>query len=197
MARHHQLTQYLYPSQRPQYQFKNQVLSAGFKKKLDNALIYAVVKDCRPFGDFRKPGFQHFLQVAFSNSNYKGPHRTTIKKRMASLYRSYRKALIEEFSTVDDIALTADSWASPRRVHFICITAHYYDKQMGYISKVISFRRFIGRSFALRIRHFIRCELQKLKISNKICCITTDNGVSFYVFHSREVFSIQCDSFYS
>ncbi|CAF3321825.1 unnamed protein product [Rotaria sp. Silwood2] len=175
LARQHKLTHVLYPSQRSRQQVKPQLLSGDWKKKLDNALIYAVIKDFRPFGDFRKAGFQHFLQVVLPDTNYKGPHRTTIRKRMAALYRLCRKALIDELSSVSDIALTVDSWSSPRRVHFVCITGHYYDKEFGYLSKVISFRQFIGRSFALRIRQFIRSELNKLKINNKISSITTDN----------------------
>lgn len=174
----------LYPSQRSRYQIKPQALSTQLKKQLDDALIYAIIKDSRPFGDFRKTGFQHFLKVILPDTNYKGPHRTTVKKRMATLYKSYRQVLIDELSSVSDIALTTDCWSSPSRVHFICITAHYYDKEFRYISKVISFRRFIGRSFAARLRQFIRSELKKLHITNKICSITTDNGVSFYIFSS-------------
>ncbi|CAF4540639.1 unnamed protein product, partial [Rotaria magnacalcarata] len=176
LARQHKLTHVLYPSQRLQHQVKPQVLSSDLKNKLDDALVYAIIKDSRSFGDFQKVGFQHFLKIVLPDTNYKGPHRTTIRKRMGILYSSYRKALIDELSSVSDIALTTDSWSSPCPVHFVCITAHYYDKEFGYISKVISFRRFIGRSFAVRIRHFIRSELKKLKISNKICSITTDNG---------------------
>ena len=178
MARQHQLTHLLYPSQRKHYPIKSQVLSADMKKKLDDALIYAIIKDSRSFGDFRKPGFQHFLQLVLPNTNYKGPHRTTVRKRMTVLYGLYRQSLITEFSSVSDIALTADSWTNSRRMHFICLTGHYYNEGFGYLSKVISFRRFIGRSVALRMRQFIRLELQKLKITEKICSITTDNGVS-------------------
>jgi hypothetical protein len=185
LARQHKITGVLYKSQRAQYQIKPQIIPSDLRKQLDDALIYAIIKDSRPFGDFRKTGFQHFLRTVLPTMNYKGPHRSTIKSRMASLYNSYRKMLIDEFSSVNDIALTTDSWSSPRRVHFICITAHYFDKEYKYISKVISFRRFIGRSFALRIRVFIRAELKKLKIDKKICSITTDNGVSYHtlVFH--------------
>lgn len=111
----------------------SQVLSPDFKKKLDDALVYAIIKHSRPFGDFRKPGFQHFLQVVLPNTNCKGPHRTTIRKRMATLYCVYRKALIAELSSVSDIALTADCWTSSRRTHFVCITVHYYDQEFGYI----------------------------------------------------------------
>ncbi|CAF4309132.1 unnamed protein product [Rotaria sp. Silwood2] len=108
---------------------------------------------------------------------------------MAILYRSYRKALIDELSSVSDLVLTADAWSSPCRVHFVFITVHYYDKEFGYISKVISFRRFIGRSFAVRLRQFIRSKLKKLKISNKICSFTTDNGkvrcLNFPIFSGK------------
>jgi hypothetical protein len=187
LARHHKLAHLLYPSQRTRHPVQTKNLTSDWKKKLDDALIYSIIKDSRPFGDFRKAGFQHFLQVVLPDSNYKGPHRATVRKHLATLYSSYRKALIDELSTVSDIALTADSWSSPRRIHFVCITAHYYDNVYGYISKVISFRRFIGRSFAVRIRQFIRAELQKLKIDKKICSITTDNGVSSYVSASHEI----------
>ena len=153
-------------------------MSINSKKKLDDALVYAIIKDSRPFGDFRKEGFLHFLQVALPNTNYKGSHRTTIRKRMTALYRTYRKALITELSSDSDIALTADCWTSSRRTHFVCITAHFYDRECVYVSKVVCFRRFIGRSLALRIRHLMRSELKKLKINDKICSITTDNGVS-------------------
>ncbi|CAF3936033.1 unnamed protein product [Rotaria sp. Silwood2] len=194
LARQHKLKHVLYPSQCLQHQIKPQLLSDDMKKKIDNALICAIIKDSCPFGDFQKAGFQHFLQVVLSDTNYKAPHRTTIRKRMAILYRSYRKALIDELSSVSDLALTADSWSSPCRVHFVCITAHYYDKEFGYISKVISFRRFIGRSFAVRLRQFIRSKLKKLKISNKICSFTTDNGkvrcLNFPIF-SRKRSSVQ------
>ncbi|CAF4967963.1 unnamed protein product, partial [Rotaria sp. Silwood1] len=190
LARKHKLTHVLYPSQRSRQQVKPQLLSADWKEKLDNALIYAVIKDSRPFGDFRKEGFQHFLQVVLPDMNYKGPHRTTIRQRMAALYGSYRTALIDELSSVSDIALTADTWSSPRRIHFVCITAHYYDTEFGYLSKVISFRRFIGRGFALRIRQFIRSELNKLKINNKICSITTDNAPSIKLAVNTKEFGI-------
>ncbi|CAF4269871.1 unnamed protein product, partial [Rotaria magnacalcarata] len=147
------------------------------KKTLDDALIYSIVKDSRPFGDFRKAGFQHFLQVILPGTNYKGPHRVTVKKRLVNLYSSYRRKLIEEFSTINHIGLTVDAWTSPSRAHFICITAHYYDKDFGLLSRVLAFRRFIGRTFAMRLREFIRNELRKLKINDKIRCITTDNGM--------------------
>lgn len=178
LARRHQLMEVLYPSQRLNYQPKTQLLSSDFKKQLDDALIYSIIKDSRPFGDFRKVGFQRFLQLVLPGTNYKGPHRLTIRKRLTVLYRSHRSKLIEELSMIKHISLTVDAWTSPRRAHFICITAHYFDKDFELVSRIIAFRRFIGRTFAMRLRRFISNELRKLKISDKIRSITTDNGVS-------------------
>ena len=177
LARRHRRPEFLYPSQQTQYKPKSQSLSSESKKKLDDALIYAIAKDGRPFNDFRKKGFQHFLKVAFPGTNYKGPHRCTVRKHLSAMYCAYRRKLRDELTSVTDIALTTDAWSNTRRTHFICITGHYFDKDYGYKSIVLSFRRFIGRSFALRIRRFIRSELQKLNISSKIRSITSDNGV--------------------
>ena len=168
----------MYPSQRLSLQSKSRSLNPELKKKLDDTLIYAIVKYSRSFGDFRKASFQHFLQVVLPGTNYKGPHRSIVKKHVVTLYRSYRCQLIEELSSINHINLTVDAWTSPTRSHFICIRAHYYDKNVALLSRVIAFRRFIGRTFALRLREFIRNELRKLNISDKIRSITTDNGVS-------------------
>ena len=157
------------------------------KKKLDKALIYAIIRDCRCFGDFRKPGFQHFLKVAFPGLHYKGPRRSTIRRHLQVLYRLHRKELKRRFESVDDIALTTDTWSNNRRSHFVCITAHFYD-DFEYRSIIISFRRFIGRTLAFRMRFFIRNELLKLNISSKIRSITTDNGVSlWFISNARSI----------
>ena len=177
LARRHRRTEFLYPSQKLQYKVKVQHLPPELKKKLDDALIYAAIKDSCAFGDFRKAGFQHFLKVAFPGTAYKGPHRSTVRRNLQVLYRSYRNQLKKKFESISDIALTTDTWTNTRRTHFLCITAHFFD-DYEYKSIVISFRRFVGRTLAYRIRIFIRKELQKLNISSKIRSITTDNGVS-------------------
>lgn len=141
-------------------------------------MIHAIVHDGRPFGDFRKAGFQEFLKVAFPGASYKGPHRSTVKNHVLSLYASYRKKLRDQLASVSDIALTTDAWTNSRRVHFVCITGHFLREDYSYKSLVICFRRFVGRSVGIRIRQFIRKELRKLNISSKVRSITTDNGVS-------------------
>ena len=145
---------------------------------MDDALVYSIIKDSCPFEDFKKVGFQHFLQVVLLGTNYKGLHRKTIKNRLVTLYRSYRHKLIEELSTINHISVTVHAWTSRRRAHFVCVATHYYEKDFQCVSCVLAFRCFIVSTFAIRLHQFIRSELNKLKISDKIRCITTDNGVN-------------------
>ncbi|CAM4846381.1 unnamed protein product, partial [Rotaria magnacalcarata] len=56
------------------------------------------------------------------------------------------------------------------------ITGHFLNGQNKNKSLVLSFRRFLGSHSAIRLRRFISNELEKFKIKNKICAITTDNG---------------------
>ena len=45
LGRRHQLLEFMYPSRRLRFQSKSQLLSPELKKELDDALIYAIVKD--------------------------------------------------------------------------------------------------------------------------------------------------------
>ena len=92
------------------------------------------------------------------------------------LYGECRAQLRETFKKIEHIALTTEIWMNSRRTHFLFITAHYYDDQMRYSSKVISFRRFHGRHLAVRLKAFITREIEKLNIMTRIVSITSDNG---------------------
>ncbi|CAF1314434.1 unnamed protein product [Didymodactylos carnosus] len=117
---------------------------------------------------------REFLDIAVPG--YKGVHRKTVHKRLSTLYSEYRHELREVLSKVSDIALTSDVWKNNARTHFICLTAHYYDENYKYVSRIIGFRRLRGQHLAIRLRRFIRYEIEKLQITSKIRSITTDKG---------------------
>ena len=49
------------------------------KEALEDALLDALIKDGRPYGDFNKKVIKRFLEIAIPN--YKPPHRQTNKSR--------------------------------------------------------------------------------------------------------------------
>ncbi|CAF0817450.1 unnamed protein product [Rotaria sordida] len=187
---------YLYPSQikqRENFEKKASVLP-HVKKQLDTAAIKCIVKDGLPFGTFRRPGMQNFLDVI--KPGYHGPSRQTVRKNLDKMYQERRCSLKEKFKTVPFISLTTDLWMNSRRHHFLVITAHYYNEHYETFSDVISFRSFRGRHLSARLKKFIFHEIKKLEIESKIFSITTDNGSDIKSATSSQEFGIRfsCDA---
>ncbi|CAM4794435.1 unnamed protein product [Rotaria magnacalcarata] len=175
LGRIHKLTDFLYPSQRPQEKLPKPVnLTQQRKKILDEAAIQAIIDDSHSFNIFRKSGMQKFLSLAVPN--YRGPNRRTVVKRLKSMYKARRSTICNDLALISDISLSADIWKSIRHDHFICLSAHYYDNHYHLNSRVIAFRHFIGPHYSDRIEKFITNEVEKLNLENKIRSLTTDNG---------------------
>jgi hypothetical protein len=168
------MTEFLYPSQKHQYQPKLKSISIEEKKKLDDAAIEAIVQDTLPFNHFNKRGMMNFLSII--KPGYRGPHRKTVRKRLERLYQQKRQLIKEKLSTVSFISLTTDVWKSPSRQYFICLTCHYVTASYENNSIVLSFRRFIDKHSAQKFKSFIINELEKMNIIHKVQSITTDGG---------------------
>lgn len=54
----------MYKSQRQQGTPKPAQIKPDRKQELDDAAIDCIIIDSRPFGEFRRPGFEKFLSVA-------------------------------------------------------------------------------------------------------------------------------------
>jgi len=172
----HKRTEYLYVSQRKNYSPKPNSVSIKRKNELKESIISCIINDSRPFNDLRKPGMRAFLEVALPG--YVPPHRTTVRASLAKRYAEHRRSLVTIFANVSAIALTCDIWKNSRGTHFICITAHFHDKDYQLISLTIGFRQLIGCHIAKRLREYILYEIKSLKIQDKICSITTDNATN-------------------
>ena len=146
------------------------------KKKLDEKLVEAIIVDSRPFGDFARPGLKSFLTTALPN--YKPLHRTTIQKRMKSLYKKHRQTLRSILTDVPHIALTTDIWRNSRSRYFISLTGHFYDKKLKLISITLGFRLIRGRHIAQRIAKYIKHEINFYNIHRKIRSLTSDNATN-------------------
>lgn len=99
--------EYLYESQKGE--------SKAIKKRqteLHNAAVKAIVVDGRCFGDFRRPGMQHFLAVALPG--YRGTHRRSVGKKMSHNYENYVPTISKALETVDSMSLTTDIWTNSK-----------------------------------------------------------------------------------
>ncbi|CAF1187366.1 unnamed protein product [Rotaria magnacalcarata] len=112
------------------------------------------------------------------------------------MYQERRSLLKEKLKNIAHISLTTDLWLNPRRNHFIVITAHYLDEYHQHLSDIISFRRFRGRPFSVRLKSFIINEIKKLNTESKIISITTDSGSDIKTVTSSYEFGLRfsCDA---
>lgn len=171
----HGMTQLLYESQRTKKTFfGSSTLCPNRIQEINQAIIDCIVKDCRPFSDFNKPGMLKFLKVVLPN--YSPPHRQTITKAIGSKYKKYINKLTNEFKSIPFISITTDMWKSKRNLYFLALTGHFFTKDFSYKSIVFSFKKFVGRHLSKRIYSFVSRELDKLAIKNKIVSTTTDNA---------------------
>ena len=189
--------QYLFPSQlqqRADRPRKSTIITPLVKERFDEAAIKCIVDDGHSFRIFRRPGMQRFLVTIIPG--YRWPSRKTVRRHLDKLYQQHRSSIREIFKTIPFIALTLDLWMNSRRIHFLVITAHYYNKQMQYSSLVISFRRFRGRHLSKRLNAFIAREIEKLDIEVKVISITTDNGSDIKAATSLNQFGthFSCDA---
>ncbi|CAF4374202.1 unnamed protein product, partial [Rotaria sp. Silwood2] len=194
LGRTHKLTEFLYPSQRSKKEPKEYNAFYHRKKDLNTAAIQAIVQDSHAFNIFHKSGIQKFLSLAVPG--YRGPTRQTVAKRLQHMYKKHRQTIRDDFSNVSDISLSADVWKTNRRDHFICLSAHYYDDHYLSHSKIIAFRRFLGKHSSDRIERFIINEIEKLNLETKICSLTTDNGSDIRsASRNKPIFGIRISCF--
>ncbi|CAF4176397.1 unnamed protein product [Rotaria sordida] len=117
---------------------------------------------------------REFLATAVPG--YKPLHRTTVRKRLHTLYIEHRRTLRKILQNVSDLALTTDIWKDNRNRFYISLTEHFYDKQLKLISLTLGFHLLQGRHIANRHAKYIKNEIMPLNIEEKVRCIITDNA---------------------
>ena len=171
----HNMTEYLYPSQRKSNEKKTlQLVSTERKREIDKALADCVIEDVLPFGTFQKAGMLKVLNLLVPG--YIPQTRQTVSKRIAKKYKEYIKILINFLKQIEHLALTTDMWKNKHLTHFLGITLHFFDDDFNYVSLVIGFRKFVARHLAVNLKQFIKRKLTKLQILDKIIATTADNG---------------------
>ena len=149
-------------------------MSADRKRKLHEAAIECIIIDSRSWNDFKKPGMQRFLDLAMPA--YNGPSTRTVQRHLANLYTKQKEDLKAGLSKVSSVSVTADLWKSQNSRHFLCITMHFIDNDFMSNSKVLSFKKFVGRHCAKNIQEHMERIINKFGIFGKIVTTTTDNG---------------------
>lgn len=105
--------------------------------------------------------------------------RHTLKSKIDCLFESQRNKLIEIFSRIEYIGITADIWSSKHR-SFMGVTAHWIDSiTLERKYSILSCARFLFPHTNERIaQHLIEiCDIYG--ITKKVIATTTDNAANF------------------
>jgi hypothetical protein len=105
----------------------------------------------------------------------RGPSRKTVRRRLGLSYHAYRTELRTTFASINTIAITVDI-STKKQTSFICLTGHVFNSKYESIPLVLGFRRLCGPHRAKNIEKYIRYELRRLQIEDKVCAIVSDNG---------------------
>lgn len=86
-----------------------------------------IITDELPFRFIESEGFRHFMSV--TQSELKFVSRNTVVKDCLSIYMQERKKLKDVLTkSCQRVCLTTDHWTSLQNISYMCLTAHFVDK---------------------------------------------------------------------
>ncbi|KAK8333601.1 hypothetical protein V6Z12_A10G212600 [Gossypium hirsutum] len=149
------------------------------------------------FRTIKEPGFRYMMRIA--SPKFKNISRYTAARDVLMYYAKERDRVKEEL--VGLICLTSNNWNSDHtNDEYICITAHWVDKDWKLQKRIIRFRALSPPYDGLNIADELVLCLSQWGIDKKIFSITLDNAsyndvlVSCLKNHFRANQAILCDS---
>ncbi|CAL5347426.1 unnamed protein product [Camellia sinensis] len=103
-----------------------------------DSLVKMVITDELPFRFVEREGFRQFCSVM--QPNFKKFSRFTVARDIVDLYCSEKKKLKNVLKNANyRLCLTTDSWTSLQNVSYMCLTAHFIDKDWNLQKRILNF----------------------------------------------------------
>ena len=103
-----------------------------------NFVAKMIILDKMPIRFVEREGFINLMSAAYPC--FKIPSHRSLSRDIFNIYVEERLKLKEFFKTdCQRVYLTFDTWTSIQRINYICITAHFIDKECKLKKKIISF----------------------------------------------------------
>ncbi|TYH95344.1 hypothetical protein ES332_A12G100100v1 [Gossypium tomentosum] len=128
------------------------------------------------FRTVKEPGFRHMMRIA--SPNFKNISRYTAARDVLMHYAKERDRVKEELAKAPGlICLTSNNWNSEHtNDEYICITAHWVDKDWKLQKRIVRFRALFPPYDGLNIADELVLCLSQWGIDKKIFSITLDNA---------------------
>ena len=127
--------------------------------EIDDLLLNCIVQGGLLFNHFSHRWYDQLFESL--QSRYHPPDRRTIAKRIKHPYHEYVDQLKNPLPKDRTMAYTTVAWKSPRRHHFMCLTADVVNDGMQPVSLLIPFRRLTDQKLSENLNEFITYELNR------------------------------------
>ncbi|CAN0881974.1 Putative AC transposase [Linum grandiflorum] len=138
------------------------------------ALVEMILLDELPFRFVEHEGFRRFmLRIC---PMFKIPGRKTVREDCFRMFVESKVVLIEFFRTEckGKVSLTTDAWTSLSNMNFMCVTAHFINKDWKLCKKIIAFMQITSHAGVDIGETLVLC-LEEWGIKD-ILCIAMDNA---------------------
>ncbi|CAN1215282.1 Putative AC transposase [Linum perenne] len=134
-----------------------------------------IIIDELPFRFVEHLGFNYFMSIACPR--FIMPSRRTVTRDSWDFYLDMKAKLKEVFMVCEGrICLTTDTWTSIKQMNYMCLTAHFIDRDWKLRKKIIGFRQVFSHKGTTIAEAIMAC-LDEWGI-DKVFSITMDNASS-------------------
>ncbi|TYI73207.1 hypothetical protein E1A91_D07G115200v1 [Gossypium mustelinum] len=164
------------------------------RRHLNSSLSTFLVCGKHLFRTVEEPGFRYMMRIA--SPNFKNISRHTAARDVLMYYAKERDRVKEELAKAPGlICLTSDNWnLEHTNDEYICITAHWVDKDWKLQKRIIRFRALFPPYDGLNIADELVLCLSQWGIDKKIFSITLDNASynDVMLFCDGAFFQVRC-----
>ncbi|KAJ4821657.1 Zinc finger BED domain-containing protein DAYSLEEPER [Rhynchospora pubera] len=108
---------------------------------------------------------------------YKSVGRQTMREDCLGVFRAGCDAILAEFEGLDSrVSFTSDIWTSSASLGYMCVMAHWIDKEFRFQKKIIALKQIPYPHTGRAIAHLIEKIWNDWKLDDKIFAITLDNA---------------------
>ncbi|CAN1351906.1 Putative AC transposase [Linum perenne] len=136
-----------------------------------------IIMDKLPFKFLEHRGFKHFLSLSIPE--FEIPTEATVMHDCYQLFLLEKEKMKQQLkdNCPGRVSLTIDRWKSVQQSEYICVTAHYIDKEWTLRNQILSFCPIRGPK-GVDIGNVIESCLKDWRIDDKVFSITVDSGSS-------------------
>ncbi|KAK9713593.1 hypothetical protein RND81_06G037900 [Saponaria officinalis] len=153
-------------------------------EECSNELSRMIIQTETPFLFSEHPAFNKYVKK--NQSQHKETSRKVVKSKAMAQYCNNKQELISDFANnTCRFNITADGWDSGTDYSYVCITAHWIDRDWVLQKRIIEFAKLEFPHNATNYHNIIMNGINEYGLRSKILSVTFDNATSMTAVANR------------